>query len=89
MDFRMDAKGEIYFLEINFTCSVFYAEGLEGSADYILMHDGTGQRGFLERIIIEGLARFQKRKNYLLSKEMQFQDTVCTRNMIFQKHNVI
>ncbi|MEY3119150.1 MAG: hypothetical protein RIT30_1083 [Bacteroidota bacterium] len=35
MDFRMDAKGDIYFLEINFTCSVFYAEGLEGSADYI------------------------------------------------------
>lgn len=26
MDFRMDAAGRLYFLEINFTCSVFYPE---------------------------------------------------------------
>ena len=62
MDFRMNNKGEIYFLEINFTCSVFYAEGYEGSADYILLHDGVGKRGFLERIIIEGMARFQRKQ---------------------------
>ena len=62
MDFRMDAKGDIYFLEINFTCSVFYAEGYEGSADYILQHDGDGQKGFLQRIIIEGLARYQRKQ---------------------------
>jgi len=67
MDFRMNEKGEIFFLEINFTCSVFYAEGLEGSADYILQHDGAGQRGFLERIIIEGMARFErKQKKYTI-----------------------
>jgi D-alanine-D-alanine ligase len=68
MDFRMNAQGEIYFLEINFTCSVFYAQGYEGSADYILMHDGTGQRGFLERIIIEGMARFQKKEKLFTIK---------------------
>ena len=62
MDFRMNSKGEIFFLEINFTCSVFYAQGYEGSADYILQHDGAGQRGFLERIIIEGLARYQRKQ---------------------------
>jgi hypothetical protein len=62
MDFRMNEKGEIFFLEINFTCSVFYAEGYEGSADYILMHDGVGKRGFLERIIIEGMARHQRKQ---------------------------
>jgi D-alanine-D-alanine ligase len=62
MDFRMDEKGDIYFLEINFTCSVFYAEGYEGSADYILQHDGTGKKGFLQRIIIEGLARYQRKQ---------------------------
>jgi D-alanine-D-alanine ligase len=67
MDFRMNEKGEIFFLEINFTCSVFYAEGYEGSADYILQHDGAGQRGFLERIIIEGMARFErKQKKYII-----------------------
>jgi D-alanine-D-alanine ligase len=62
MDFRMNNKGEIFFLEINFTCSVFYAEGYEGSADYILLHDGVGKRGFLEKIIIEGMARFQRKQ---------------------------
>ena len=62
MDFRMNEKGEIFFLEINFTCSVFYAQGYEGSADYILLHDGAGQRGFLERIIIEGIARYRRKE---------------------------
>jgi D-alanine-D-alanine ligase len=62
MDFRMNDKGEIFFLEINFTCSVFYAEGYEGSADYILMHDGIGKRGFLEKIIVEGMARHQRKQ---------------------------
>ena len=62
MDFRMNDKGELFFLEINFTCSVFYADGYEGSADYILKYDGVGKRGFLERIIIEGMARHQRKQ---------------------------
>ncbi len=61
MDFRMDAQGRIFFLEVNFTCSVFYAEGSEGSADHILRHDGIGQAKFLERIIAEGIARHRRR----------------------------
>lgn len=60
MDFRCDANGEIYFLEVNFTCSVFYADGYEGSADYILKHDGLGQAGFAEHIIAEGVARHRR-----------------------------
>lgn len=65
MDFRMDAAGTIHFLEVNFTCSVFYAEGSEGSADHILKLDGIGQTGFLQRIIAEGIARHRrKRKPY-------------------------
>lgn len=68
MDFRMDSKGVLFFLEINFTCSVFYAEGYEGSADYILAYDGAGQRGFLERIIIEGLARYQRKEKLYVVK---------------------
>lgn len=61
LDFRVNDKNEIYFLEINFTCSVFYTDGYEGSADYILKHDGIGKVGFLKHIIAEGVAR-QKRK---------------------------
>jgi hypothetical protein len=57
LDFRVDAQQEIYFLEINFTCSVFYNDGYEGSADFILKHDGIGQSGFLHHIIAEGIAR--------------------------------
>lgn len=63
MDFRMNEKGEIFFLEVNFTCSVFYTDGYEGSADYILKHDGIGQSGFLKHIIAEGIARHERKQN--------------------------
>lgn len=65
LDFRVDEQRAIYFLEINFTCSVFYKDGYEGSADYILKHDGMGQAGFLRHIIKEGIARHaRKQKKY-------------------------
>ncbi len=60
LDFRLNEKRELYFLEINFTCSVFYSDGYEGSADYILKHDGIGQAGFLRHIIAEGVARYHR-----------------------------
>lgn len=68
LDFRVNVKREIFFLEINFTCSVFYKDGYEGSADYILKVDGIGQAGFLQKIIDEGIARHQrKQKKYSMS----------------------
>lgn len=57
LDFRMDENGKIYFLEINFTCSVFYEEDYQGSADYILNNSTIGKEGFLLHIISEGIAR--------------------------------
>ncbi|HUM96802.1 MAG TPA: SET domain-containing protein-lysine N-methyltransferase [Chitinophagaceae bacterium] len=60
LDFRVNEKNELYFLEINFTCSVFYEDGYEGSADYILLHDGIGKAGFLKHIIKEGIARHKR-----------------------------
>lgn len=70
MDFRMNAKGKLFFLEINFTCSVFYAEGYEGSADHILKCDGIGQAGFLNQIIQEGINRHKrKQKKYYIKKD--------------------
>jgi len=62
LDFRMNEKGEIFFLEINFTCSVFYSEGLEGSADFILNYDGIGKAGFLKHIISEGIERHKRKQ---------------------------
>lgn len=65
LDFRLNEKGELFFLEINFTCSVFYSDGYEGSADFILQYDGIGQQGFLRHMMAEGLARYQrKQKKY-------------------------
>lgn len=67
LDFRVNNKNELFFLEINFTCSVFYKDGYEGSADYILKCDGIGQAGFLKKIIDEGIARHQrKQKKYTM-----------------------
>lgn len=67
LDFRVNAKNEIFFLEINFTCSVFYKDGYEGSADYILKADGVGQAGFLKKIIDEGIARHKRsQKKYTM-----------------------
>lgn len=62
MDFRMDEKGNLFFLEVNFTCSVFYEDEYEGSADHILKNDPVGKSGFLELIINEGLARYRRKK---------------------------
>lgn len=62
LDFRMNEAGDLFFLDINFTCSVFYRDGYEGSTDYILLHDGVGQAGFAQLIIDEGLARHRRRQ---------------------------
>jgi hypothetical protein len=62
LDFRVNDKREIFFLEINFTCSVFYKDGYEGSADFVIKYDGIGQAGFLRHIIREGMARHKRSK---------------------------
>lgn len=61
MDFRLDGRGDLYFLEVNFSCSIFYADGYEGSADYILKHDGIGQAGFAKLMVAEAMARHRRR----------------------------
>ncbi|HXG92328.1 MAG TPA: hypothetical protein VNN73_08165 [Blastocatellia bacterium] len=66
-DTRVAENGEIYFLEVNFTCSVFYREGWQGSADYILAHDGIGQAGFLKHIINEAIARHKRKQSLIAS----------------------
>jgi hypothetical protein len=60
-DFRMNAEG-LWFLDINFACSVFYPPGYEGSADYILRYAPEGHRGFLRHIIEAGMARHGRKK---------------------------
>ncbi len=69
LDFRVKEDGTIFFLEINFTCSVFYENGYEGSADYILMNDPEKKEGFLNTIIREGISRHkQKQKKFIVKR---------------------
>lgn len=68
LDFRVNNKNEIFFLEINFTCSVFYKDGYEGSADFVLKYDGIGQTGFLRHIINEGIARHKRKMKPFVMK---------------------
>lgn len=62
MDFRVAPDGRIAFLEVNFTCSVFYPEGYQGSADYILAFHGMSQGEFLRALIDEGRARHARKQ---------------------------
>ena len=53
----MNAAGDIYLLEINPNCGVFYPEGQYGSADFILAGDPAGHRGFLEHLLACAIRR--------------------------------
>jgi D-alanine-D-alanine ligase-like ATP-grasp enzyme len=61
-DIRVDAKGDPYVLEINPNCGIFYPEAEPGSADYVLLNDPKGHRGFLELIIGAALKRAKRRE---------------------------
>ena len=61
-DLRMNSKGDIYFLEINPNCGLYYPRALWGSADFILDNDPAGVRGFTERIMRCAMRRFEQTK---------------------------
>jgi D-alanine-D-alanine ligase-like ATP-grasp enzyme len=61
-DIRVDANGEPYVLEINPNCGIFYPEAEPGSADYVLLNDERGHRGFLEIIIGAALKRAKRQE---------------------------
>ncbi len=60
-DIRMDAAGDLYMLEINPNCGIFYPPEDPGSADVILTHDPAGHRGFLDIILAAAIARQRRR----------------------------
>jgi D-alanine-D-alanine ligase len=68
-DLRMDAAGNIFLLEINPYCGVFYPEGAFGSADFILAADPAGHRGFLEHLIARA---FRRRARHRKRWELRF-----------------
>ncbi|MBI5610746.1 MAG: hypothetical protein HY902_17850 [Deltaproteobacteria bacterium] len=56
-DLRMDSSGNLYMLEINPNCGIFYPPGQFGSADEILAASPGGHRAFAEHIVATALAR--------------------------------
>ena len=56
-DFRLGPDGEMYMLEINPNCGIFYPPTDAGSADFCLMNDPIGHQGFMELIIRHALKR--------------------------------
>ncbi len=56
-DLRMDGDGNLYMLEINPNCGIFYPPGQFGSADEILAASPGGHRAFAEHILATALRR--------------------------------
>lgn len=60
-DLRLHPSGELYMLEINPNCGIFYPPTDPGSADFILLNDPAGHRGFLEQILRAAFKRSNHR----------------------------
>jgi D-alanine-D-alanine ligase len=61
-DVRMDAAGDLYLLEINPNCGMFYPPDEAGSADLCLLNDPAGHKGFMKAIVRAALKRKHERE---------------------------
>ncbi len=69
-DFRLGNDGEIYMLEINPNCGIFYPPFDPGSADFSLMNDPIGHHGFMDLIIRSALKRQAEALRVVLKQEV-------------------
>lgn len=60
-DMRIDARGDLYILEINPNPGIMIPLEEYGPADYMILYDAAGYRGFIDRIVRAALARHQQR----------------------------
>ncbi len=65
-DYRMDASGTIYMLEINPNCGIFYPPAEPGSADFSLMNDPINHRKFMKLIVRAA----QKRQARMMAEKL-------------------
>jgi D-alanine-D-alanine ligase len=61
-DIRMNAKGEIFILEINPNGGILYTPEEFGPADYMILYDKDGYDGFFDRIFRSAIVRQERRK---------------------------
>jgi len=59
-DIRMNAQGELFMLEINPNCSIFYPPQEAGSADFILLQQPDGHKDFADKMLKAALNRKAK-----------------------------
>jgi D-alanine-D-alanine ligase len=57
VDLRVDERGELFVLDVNPNCGLFYPPGEEGSADLILLRSPGGHAGFLALILQAAIQR--------------------------------
>ncbi|CAI7926141.1 unnamed protein product [Closterium sp. NIES-53] len=70
LDIRADAEGNVYFLEMNPNCGIFYPPDQQGSADFILSLDPSNDhRSFLRRILLAAVQRWERRQPSVLVKQ--------------------
>ena len=62
-DIRVNDQGEPYVLEINPNCGMFYPEATPGSADFVLLNDSGGHRGFLDLVIRAAIKQRDTKKS--------------------------
>ena len=63
-DIRMNSQGELYLLEINPNCGVFYPQEASGSADYILQNHPRGYYDFLDTILHSAFLRVKPKPKW-------------------------
>jgi D-alanine-D-alanine ligase-like ATP-grasp enzyme len=71
-DLRIDAAGNVYFLEINANCGIFYPPDAQGTADIILAKDPAQASGFASLMIDAALARSRERASRTAPVQMAF-----------------
>ena len=60
-DFRVDAAGTPYLLEINANCGIYYPPDEPGGADECLLHDPAGHEGFTRQLVAAALRAHARR----------------------------
>lgn len=74
-DIRMNDQGDLFMLEINPNCGLFYPPDAMGSADFILSYDPRGHRHFLDTILRAALKRqckTQKKWQLLRNRQQNY-----------------
>jgi len=74
-DIRMNEQGELFILEMNPNCGIFYPREAMGSADLALLHDPRGHSHFVDMILRAALKRarkIQKKWQVALNSEQRY-----------------